>query len=211
MSGADYTIRLSRDEDVPAIAAIYRHHVLHGVASFEEMPPDAAEIARRRGEIVGRGLPYLVAERAGRVIGYCYAGLFRPRVAYRFTVEDSVYVAAGQIRGYHAHIYYNPETRQVAERLREAIGNRFSVELGRWRDEPVGPHPVSMYQAAFSVAEFPRLVPWLMLNRAGLDILVHPQTDDAYHDHTIHALWLGTPLPLRVEGLRRNRERQGTP
>ena len=97
MSGADYTIRLSRDEDVPAIAAIYRHHVLHGVASFEEMPPDAAEIARRRGEIVGRGLPYLVAERAGRVIGYCYAGLFRPRVAYRFTVEDSVYVAADEI------------------------------------------------------------------------------------------------------------------
>ena len=117
----------------------------------------------------------------------------------------------GQIRGYHAHIYYNPETRPVAERLREAIGNRFSVELGRWRDEPVGPHPVSMYQAAFSVAEFPRLVPWLMLNRAGLDILVHPQTHDAYDDHTIHALWLGTPLPLRVEGLRRSRERQRAP
>ena len=97
MSGADYTIRPSRDEDVPAIAAIYRHHVLHGVASFEEVPPDAAEIARRRGEIVGRGLPYLVAERAGRVVGYCYAGLFRPRVAYRFTVEDSVYVEADEI------------------------------------------------------------------------------------------------------------------
>jgi phosphinothricin acetyltransferase len=97
MSGADYTIRPSRDEDVPAITAIYRHHVLHGVASFEEVPPDAAEIARRRGEIVGRGLPYLVAERAGRVIGYCYAGLFRPRVAYRFTVEDSVYVEADEI------------------------------------------------------------------------------------------------------------------
>src|SRR5437763_9006293 len=97
MSGDDYTIRPSRDEEVPAIAAIYRHHVLHGVASFEEMPPDAAEIGRRRGEIVGRGLPYLVAERAGRVIGYCYAGLFRPRVAYRFTVEDSVYVAADEI------------------------------------------------------------------------------------------------------------------
>jgi aromatic ring-cleaving dioxygenase len=117
----------------------------------------------------------------------------------------------GQIRGYHAHIYYSPQTRPVAERLREAIGNRFSVELGRWRDEPVGPHPVSMYQAAFAVAEFPRLVPWLMLNRAGLDVLVHPQTDDAYDDHTMHALWLGTPLPLRVEGLRRNRERQRAP
>src|SRR5438067_12076943 len=97
MSGADYTIRLSRDDDGRPIAAICRHHVLYGVASFEEVPPDAAEIARRRGEIVGRGLPYLVAERAGRVVGYCYAGLFRPRVAYRFTVEDSVYVEADEI------------------------------------------------------------------------------------------------------------------
>ena len=97
MSGADYTIRPSRDADVPALTAIYGYHVLHGVASFEEVPPDAAEIARRRGEIVKRGLPYLVAEREGRVIGYCYAGPFRPRVAYRFTVEDSVYVEAGEI------------------------------------------------------------------------------------------------------------------
>jgi L-amino acid N-acyltransferase YncA len=97
MRGADYTIRASRDADVPAIAAIYGYHVLHGVASFEEVPPDAAEIARRRGEIVKRGLPYLVAERDGRVIGYCYAGPFRPRVAYRFTVEDSVYVEAAEI------------------------------------------------------------------------------------------------------------------
>src|SRR5260370_37009173 len=97
MSGADYTIRPSRDADVPAITAMYGYHVLHGVASSEEVPPDAAEIARRRGEIVKRGLPYLVAERAGRGIGYCYAGPFRPRVAYRFTVEDSVYVEAGEI------------------------------------------------------------------------------------------------------------------
>ena len=97
MSGADYTIRPSRDADVPAITAIYGYHVLHGVASFEEVPPDAAEIARRRGEIVKRGLPYLVAERDGHLIGYCYAGPFRPRVAYRFTVEDSVYVEAGEI------------------------------------------------------------------------------------------------------------------
>ena len=118
------------------------------------------------------------------------------------------FVEPGRIRGYHAHIYYDPETRPVAERLREAIGNRFSVELGRWRDAPVGPHPESMYQVAFPIEEFPRLVPWLMLNRAGLNVLVHPQTDDAYDDHTIHALWLGMALPLRVEGLRRSRKRQ---
>ena len=65
-----------------------------------------------------------------------------------------------------------------------------------------------MYQAAFPAAEFPRLVPWLMLNRSGLSVLVHPQTEDAYDDHTIHALWLGAPLPLRVEMLRRKRDRQ---
>ncbi|MBV8493641.1 MAG: DOPA 4,5-dioxygenase family protein [Alphaproteobacteria bacterium] len=118
------------------------------------------------------------------------------------------FVDPGRIRGYHAHIYYDAETRPGAERLREAIGNRFSVELGRWRDEPVGPHPVSMYQAAFSAAEFPRLVPWLMLNRGGLSVLVHPQTEDAYDDHTIHALWLGAPLALRVEALRRGPDRQ---
>jgi aromatic ring-cleaving dioxygenase len=60
-----------------------------------------------------------------------------------------------------------------------------------------------MYQVAFAIDEFPRLVPWLMLNRGGLDILVHPLTDDSVADHTLFALWLGTPLPLRVEVLRR--------
>ncbi len=97
------------------------------------------------------------------------------------------FVDPGQIRSYHAHIYYDPETRPVAERLREAIGSEFTVELGRWHDEPVGPHPISMYQVAFPVAEFPRLVP-------------------CYDDHAIHALWLGAPLPLRLEGMRRRRQ-----
>jgi aromatic ring-cleaving dioxygenase len=109
----------------------------------------------------------------------------------------------GIIRSYHAHIYYGVATKPVAERLREAIGNRFTVELGRWHDEPVGPHPTSMYQVAFAVGEFPRLVPWLMLNRGGLDVLVHPQTDDPYEDHATHALWLGKKLPLRLDGLKR--------
>ncbi len=111
-----------------------------------------------------------------------------------------------QIRSYHAHIYYDPATRPVAEQLREAIASLFAVELGRWHDEPVGPHPTSMNQVAFPLAEFPKLVPWLMLNRGGLDVLVHPQTGNAYDDHAIHALWLGAPLPLRLEGLRRNRQ-----
>jgi phosphinothricin acetyltransferase len=97
VSAAAPTIRPSRDADVAAIAAIYAHHVRHGVASFEEVPPAADEIARRRDAILGDGLPYLVAEREGRVIGYCYAGLFRPRSGYRFTLEDSIYIDAGEI------------------------------------------------------------------------------------------------------------------
>ncbi len=98
MSGDDRpTIRPSRDNDIAAIAAIYAHHVLHGVGTFEEIPPSTEEIGRRRGDIVARGLPYLVAERGGRVVGYCYAGPFRPRSGYRFTLEDSVYVDPAEI------------------------------------------------------------------------------------------------------------------
>jgi aromatic ring-cleaving dioxygenase len=107
------------------------------------------------------------------------------------------------IQGYHAHIYYDAQTRGVAERLRQALGERFAVRLGRWHDMPVGPHPGAMYQVAFDVAEFPRLVPWLMLNRGGLSVLVHPLTGDDYEDHARFALWLGAPLPLRLEMLRR--------
>ncbi|HUH83367.1 MAG TPA: DOPA 4,5-dioxygenase family protein [Stellaceae bacterium] len=108
-----------------------------------------------------------------------------------------------RITGYHAHIYYDPVTRPVAERLRQAIGEGFLVKLGRWHDEPVGPHPVAMYQVAFPVAEFPRLVPWLMLNRGELSVLVHPLTGDDYEDHASYPLWLGAALPLNLDVLRR--------
>src|SRR5260370_1240070 len=74
--------------------------------------------------------------------------------------------------------------------------------LGSWHDEAVGPHTVSMYQVAFAVDEFPRLVPWLMLNHAGLDVLIHPQTADSYDDHMVHALWLGEKLPPNAGRLR---------
>ena len=114
-------------------------------------------------------------------------------------------IDSGRISGFHAHIYYDPRTRPVAARLREAIAAQFTAELGRWHDDPVGPHPVSIYQVAFAPEEFARLVPWLMLNRGGLDILVHPQTGAAYADHTAHALWLGTKLPLKLHVLRRDR------
>lgn len=81
--------------DMAAIAAIYAHQVLHGVASFEIEPPDAAEIGRRFTAIVAQNLPYLVAETDGTVIGYAYAARYRERPAYRYTVEDSIYVAPG--------------------------------------------------------------------------------------------------------------------
>ena len=82
---------------MPAIAAIYAHHVLHGLASFEEVPPDIAEMSRRRDDFVARALPYLVAERAGRVVGYAYASPYRTRSAYRFTVEDSIYIEHAEV------------------------------------------------------------------------------------------------------------------
>ena len=110
------------------------------------------------------------------------------------------------ITGYHAHLYYDPQTRPIAERLRAAIDDRFpGARIGSWHDEPVGPHPAAMYQVAFAAEDFRLFVPWLMLNRANLNVLVHPLTDDSVADHTRFALWLGSPLPLRIEVLRRGR------
>jgi L-amino acid N-acyltransferase YncA len=91
------SLRRSEDRDLEAIAAIYRRHVLTGVASFEEEPPDLCEMARRRGEILARGLPYLVAEQSERVLGYCYASRYRTRSAYRFAVEDSIYIDGAEV------------------------------------------------------------------------------------------------------------------
>ena len=86
------SVRASRSEDIPAIRAIYAHHVLHGLASFELSPPDVHEIARRRTEVLARGLPYLVAEAGGQLAGYAYAAPYRERPGYRFVLEDSVYI-----------------------------------------------------------------------------------------------------------------------
>jgi aromatic ring-cleaving dioxygenase len=107
------------------------------------------------------------------------------------------------IHGYHAHVYYDADSRDAAAQLRDQLERNFAVELGRWRDEPVGPHPQAMYQVKFAPAEFARIVPWLMLNRGGLTILVHPETGDDYTDHAFHALWLGEKLSLRLDVLRR--------
>jgi DOPA 4,5-dioxygenase len=111
------------------------------------------------------------------------------------------------ITAWHAHVYFDsPETRAAAARLREAVASRFpAVRLGGWHDRPVGPHSQPMYQILFAPEQFAALLPWLMLNRGGLSILIHPESGDDYTDHADHAAWLGPPLPLHLEILRQAR------
>lgn len=92
---ATLTITDASIEDMAAIQQIYAHHVLYGLASFEETPPTLEEMQQRRNSILAAGLPWLVAKFDGRVVGYCYASTYRPRPAYRYTIEDSVYIAEG--------------------------------------------------------------------------------------------------------------------
>jgi DOPA 4,5-dioxygenase len=107
-----------------------------------------------------------------------------------------------RILSWHAHVYCDPaRTRDVAETLRQRIAERFRVQLGRWHDVPVGPHSASMYQVAFATELFASFVPWLMLNRNGLDVLVHPNTLAPLDDHLAHALWLGEKRALKADAL----------
>ena len=94
MSAPSLLIRPSTPTDLPAITAIYAWNVLNGTGTFELEAPDAAEMTRRRDDVLSKGLPWLVAQRDGAVLGYAYANHFRPRRAYRFCLEDSVYLAA---------------------------------------------------------------------------------------------------------------------
>ena len=107
-----------------------------------------------------------------------------------------------EIKGYHAHIYYDPASREAAMRVRAGLAN-FDVQLGSWHDEPVGPHLKGMYQGVFTPEEFGKIVPWLMLHREGLSVLVHPSTGDGYGDHLERSLWLGEKLKLNESVLRR--------
>ena len=86
-------IRPSSDADLPAITAIYAHHVLHGTGSFETEPPSVADMTTRRADVLSRGLPYLVVEQDGKIAGFAYGNWFKPRPAYRYSVEDSIYMA----------------------------------------------------------------------------------------------------------------------
>ncbi|MGM9428221.1 GNAT family N-acetyltransferase [Hydrogenophaga sp. MI9] len=86
-------IRPSTDHDLDAITRIYGHHVLHGTGTFETTPPTLAEMTARRADVLSKGLPWLVVEDGGQVLGYAYGNWFKPRPAYRFSVEDSIYMA----------------------------------------------------------------------------------------------------------------------
>lgn len=93
LGGRAIIIRDASDDDMNAVEAIYAPHVLKGRASFEEEPPSISELSARRRAVLALGLPYLAAEADGKVLGYAYAGTYRSRSAYRYTIEDSVYVA----------------------------------------------------------------------------------------------------------------------
>lgn len=102
------------------------------------------------------------------------------------------------ITGYHSHVYYDAESKPRAAQLREAIEARFDVQMGRWHDNPVGPHPTGSYQVAYDAALFSEIMPWLALNRNGLTVFTHTETGNDLEDHRDHAIWLGEQQALKL-------------
>lgn len=119
------------------------------------------------------------------------------------------------IKDYHIHVYFEAGTpsSEAAAQLREQIKKTFdqSVEIGRWHEQPVGPHPVGSYQVKFQPENFQKIVQWLSLNTAGLSILIHPQTGDELKDHTERALWLGQQLKLKLDIFTLSQKNAATP
>lgn len=101
------------------------------------------------------------------------------------------------IKSYHAHIYYDAETKDMAQEVRAKLeANYPDLTYGRWHDKPVGPHPDWSSQVAFPASRFADVVPWFALNRAGLVIFIHPESGDEMADHRDHAIWLGAKREL---------------
>ena len=111
-------------------------------------------------------------------------------------------IEPARISDYHVHVYYDAQSRGRAAQLRQWVEQRFPVRMGSWHDEPVGPHVAAMYQIQFAPDVFPTLVPFLMMNRMGLTVLLHPQSGRPRDDHTINATWMGAVLPVKTEVLR---------
>lgn len=106
--------------------------------------------------------------------------------------------ALPDIQDYHAHVYFDADSREPAKALREEIEATFDIEMGRWHEKEVGPHPRWSYQVKFNPEQFAELVPWLMLNRRDLTIFLHPNTGNNLEDHRDSPAWMGEILPLKL-------------
>ena len=107
------------------------------------------------------------------------------------------------ITGWHAHVYFDAASRDAAWAMRETVGSALAgrVQIGRFHEKPVGPHPMWSFQVAFGAGEFTAVVGWLALNHGALDVFVHPNTDDELRDHRDCAIWLGKSYPLNLAAL----------
>lgn len=105
-----------------------------------------------------------------------------------------------RIKGYHAHVYFDASTIDLARALCEQAAQLFDLKMGRVHERPVGPHPDWSCQLAFAPEVFAQVVPWLALNRRGLVVFLHPDTGDDLQDHTDHAIWMGAMRPLDLTG-----------
>jgi aromatic ring-cleaving dioxygenase len=110
--------------------------------------------------------------------------------------------ARGAIREYHAHIFFDDGSRERAADLRAQVEAGFPVQVHPWREGPIGPHLFPQFQIVFDLGQFPTFVPFLMMNRQGLTVLVHPMTGRPLDDHTVNAMWMGEVLPVNVPRLR---------
>ncbi len=107
-----------------------------------------------------------------------------------------------EIENYHAHVYYDAQTREAALGLCEAAGRTFGVKVGRMHDKPVGPHPRESCQITVALDQLDKVLPWLILNRRGLTVFAHAQTGHALKDHTDHVIWLGPSETLKLSALK---------
>ena len=108
---------------------------------------------------------------------------------------------AHPILGYHAHVYFDPDTADAAAAIRREVAAAFDVGLGNWNDRLVGPHPCWSYEISFRPDQLGAIVPWLLRRRRGLTIFLHPLTGDDLRDHTRYAMWIGASRALHLDGL----------